>query len=222
FRSAGAWIFGILDGLQAYVDDIAIDFQPPNPVVFAAVLTNAPPFAIGIYRHAGTGGWVKRDACVPNPQAPTQICNIVDHPMKLRLALTTPRGDRTGDPNDPPDEILYLRKANIDAVGALGIFKTTNSGATWSPLPLKIGVGGTDDIDNNRPRFTFVLEIDPDDPDVVYTGALFLYRFLPTLNAWQSIGGGLHGDEHALTFDPTTLGILYAGDDGGVFRGSAD
>ena len=64
-----------------------------------------------------------------------------------------------------------------------------------------------------------VLAVDPQDSNIVYAGGLYLERSFDGGQNWQSIGG-LHADQHALAFDSTNHLTVYAGNDGGVYRGT--
>lgn len=63
-----------------------------------------------------------------------------------------------------------------------------------------------------------VLAVDPQDSNIVYAGGLNLERSFDGGLTWQFIGG-LHADQHALVFDSTNHLNVYAGNDGGVYRG---
>jgi photosystem II stability/assembly factor-like uncharacterized protein len=64
-----------------------------------------------------------------------------------------------------------------------------------------------------------VLAVDPQDSDMIYAGGLYLERSFDGGQNWQYIGG-LHADQHALVFDSINHLNVYAGNDGGVYRGT--
>jgi hypothetical protein len=64
-----------------------------------------------------------------------------------------------------------------------------------------------------------VLEVDPADSNVVIAGGIAIERTYDGGTTWQSIGG-LHSDQHAAAFDSTNHLTVYAGNDGGVYRGT--
>ena len=63
------------------------------------------------------------------------------------------------------------------------------------------------------------MAVDPQDSNIVYAGGLNLERSFDGGLNWQFIGG-LHADQHALVFDSTNHLNVYAGNDGGVYRGT--
>lgn len=64
-----------------------------------------------------------------------------------------------------------------------------------------------------------VLEVDPADSNIVIAGGIFMERSSDGGATWQNISG-LHPDQHAAAFDSTNHLNIYAGNDGGVFRGT--
>ena len=64
-----------------------------------------------------------------------------------------------------------------------------------------------------------VLEVDPIDSNIVIAGGIDLERTFDGGATWQFIGG-LHGDQHAAAFDSSNHLTIYAGNDGGVYRGT--
>jgi hypothetical protein len=64
-----------------------------------------------------------------------------------------------------------------------------------------------------------VLEVDPQDSNIVIAGGISLERTYDGGTTWQAIGG-LHADQHAAAFDSTNHLTIYAGNDGGVYRGT--
>lgn len=63
-----------------------------------------------------------------------------------------------------------------------------------------------------------VLAVDPQNSDVIVAGGIVLERSADGGATWQTVAG-LHGDQHAAVFDSTNHLNLYAGNDGGVYRG---
>jgi hypothetical protein len=64
-----------------------------------------------------------------------------------------------------------------------------------------------------------VLEVDPVDSNIVIAGGISIERTYDGGTTWQLIGG-LHSDQHAAAFDSTNHLNIYAGNDGGVYRGT--
>jgi photosystem II stability/assembly factor-like uncharacterized protein len=102
--------------------------------------------------------------------------------------------------------------------------RASNGGAfsTEEAPPLKA------DSDINQSWYDWCLAVSPTDPNVVFWGAVELYRGTRGASGWswgnissQSNGTSIHPDQHHLAFDPNDSNVLYACNDGGIFR-SAD
>ena len=65
------------------------------------------------------------------------------------------------------------------------------------------------------------LAVDPTDANVIYFGGYSIYKSTDSGASFANIGGPVHVDQHAFAFHPTNHNIIYAGNDGGIFR-SAD
>lgn len=122
--------------------------------------------------------------------------------------------------SDPATIYAQIQDASSTNSGALlGIYKTTDGGQTWNPLPLSKATlalwGGQLWYDNT-------IRVNPTDPNNVWSGALQIYRSLDGGNTWSALpqagpnGSYIHVDFHALAF--TADGSkLYLGNDGGVY-----
>jgi photosystem II stability/assembly factor-like uncharacterized protein len=74
--------------------------------------------------------------------------------------------------------------------------------------------------------YDWCLAVDPGDPDTVYVGAIDIFRGhrSGTGNwSWVDLSSrrnhdSIHPDQHVLVFDPSDPRVLYAGNDGGLFR----
>lgn len=98
------------------------------------------------------------------------------------------------------------------------VFLTTDSGDNWAPAGMFTG-------DNNQAFYSMVLEVHPDDPNIVVGGTLDLAlstdaaaTFTQILD-WQFYDRGdhsQHADQHALMFDVADRRKLWSGNDGGL------
>ena len=73
--------------------------------------------------------------------------------------------------------------------------------------------------------YDFCFAVSPANPDFVYWGAVHLYKGTRSASGftWQNIssrtnGDSIHPDQHHVAFDPSDPNVLYACNDGGVFR----
>ncbi len=144
-------------------------------------------------------------------------------------------------PSDP-DVVYFL--AETPDTGPTGhmLWKYTflsgdgsGSGGAWENrsafLPNENGLDGNA-VFGSQTSYDLVVAVHPTDPDMVYIGAINLYRSNnggQTAGTWTRIGGyatpntygrytNNHPDHHALLFHPADPNILYNGNDGGVFR----
>ncbi|MCU1232907.1 MAG: glycosyl hydrolase [Candidatus Solibacter sp.] len=107
--------------------------------------------------------------------------------------------------------------ANFGAL--LGIYKTTDAGATWNKMPISASF-----ISQVGAQFWYynTIRVSPVNPNIVYAGGLQLFRTLDGGNTWSiaaQVGPNnvvLHVDHHALAFTPDG-GKLYIGNDGGMY-----
>jgi photosystem II stability/assembly factor-like uncharacterized protein len=108
----------------------------------------------------------------------------------------------------------------------LDVKRSTDAGQTWSSR-------GTTGIDSGQFGYNSYLEVDPNNPNLVYVGSRDVYmssdgggsKWTNLTTSWtQGINGfgfspatGLtHTDQHALTFVPGTPNAFYIGNDGGL------
>jgi photosystem II stability/assembly factor-like uncharacterized protein len=73
--------------------------------------------------------------------------------------------------------------------------------------------------------YDWYIKVSPDNENQVYLGAIDLFRGDASDAGWtwlnlstKSAGDSIHPDQHALVFDPADSNVIYAGNDGGLFR----
>jgi hypothetical protein len=142
---------------------------------------------------------------------------------------TFPNGDKT----------LYasvqLQSGTDDNGGDLSMYRTTDSGSSWSRLTIpaytnqSYSYGGPYDAD--QADYDNTLAVDPADPSHVIAGGISAVETTDGGSTWANLNGGcffgiyygcgpstavLHPDFHAVAFAPSGKAIL--GCDGGVFE----
>jgi photosystem II stability/assembly factor-like uncharacterized protein len=95
-------------------------------------------------------------------------------------------------------------------------YNTTDDGNTWKSIPMPNGnIGG-------QGFYNLNIAVDPNTPDIVYLGAISLWKAShdATTGTWNftDIGGNIHVDNHAFAFDPKNSSVIYAGNDGGIYK----
>lgn len=92
-----------------------------------------------------------------------------------------------------------------------GVFKTTDGGASWTPLL----TGSLAQAYANFGWYFGKLTLNPTNDEDVYFHAILLWNKAPGTTAWVAAAGG-HADSHDLVF--TASGRRYWANDGGVYR----
>lgn len=116
---------------------------------------------------------------------------------------------------DPRDaDVVYAGLSNVatpwgehDNEEGLGVFKSTNGGATWTPF----NTGLTN-------LHVTALVIDPANPNWIFaaTAGGGVFKWTDGAGSWFPVNLGLDNlDVYALAADPATPGTLYAGTKGG-------
>jgi photosystem II stability/assembly factor-like uncharacterized protein len=89
-----------------------------------------------------------------------------------------------------------------------GVFKSTDSGQSWTRLNSL----------NPRPMYFSQIRVDPNDDNYVYVLGISLHRSHDGGRTFDDEGGnGAHGDHHALWIDPRDGRHMILGNDGGFY-----
>ena len=121
---------------------------------------------------------------------------------------------------DPTNsQVLYYQTAVTyfsETSGNGAIYKSIDGGGNWTPLPSLPPLCCQ--------KYVSAFAVNPTNPNILYSGIIDLYRSMDGGTTWSpmfiSTGGStvdLHPDHHALAFSADG-GVLYEGNDGGVFR----
>jgi photosystem II stability/assembly factor-like uncharacterized protein len=104
----------------------------------------------------------------------------------------------------------------------LGIFESTNQGASWTQRPAT-GIFPANGA--CQCFYTNTLGIDPASPgdgvnDIIYWGGTDTYVSTNSANTFTDVTNGIHADSHAFAFfpQPSVPSIVYAGNDGGIWK----
>jgi photosystem II stability/assembly factor-like uncharacterized protein len=137
------------------------------------------------------------------------------------------------DPNNANIAFAQYESQNYGSpdYGLSGIFKTTDAGATWTALTKPGNISSTGDQTISARSFLGlqgwydnVIAVDPFNSSNIYVGGVDMMKSTNggtswfQLTYWDPYYGTpvIHSDHHAITFDPVTANIVYAGDDGGI------
>jgi len=116
------------------------------------------------------------------------------------------------------------------AGGLKGIFKSTNSGASWSQLtsPQKIKSAGNISYLGTQGWYGSAIAVDPFNHNNIYVGGIDMMKSANGGSSWNQISYWdpyygtpvAHADHHIIAFDPNNSGVLYSGNDGGIYKSS--
>jgi photosystem II stability/assembly factor-like uncharacterized protein len=113
-------------------------------------------------------------------------------------------------PSDPT--IVYAGIANGSSSSIIGLYRSTDSGVTWSIVSSTNYVGSQGWYDN-------IIAVHPNNPDTVFCAGYDIYKSANGGTTLSDISSGVvHVDHHAIAFDPTNPSIVYYGTDGGIYK----
>lgn len=111
----------------------------------------------------------------------------------------------------------------VYAAGAIGssalLWRRSSAGGSFAAeaVPARMEVG--------QAWYDWCFAVSPADPNLVYWGAIELYRGTRTSGVWRwanissrSSGDSIHPDQHHVAFDPNDAQVVYICNDGGLFR----
>lgn len=112
--------------------------------------------------------------------------------------------------------------------GLKGIYKSNDSGYTWTALPKPPPLVSTGNKSYMRDQgwYDNVIAVDPYNSQNIYLGGVDLMKSTNggltwfQLTYWDNYYGTpvVHADHHAIVFDPLVNGTIYDGCDGGIYR----
>ena len=180
---------------------ISVVFDPTNGAsAYASLGTYFGSSKNGVY-HSSDGGvtWTAVNG-TKAAGLPTSVAGRID----IAIAPSAP-------------STIYAQIGDNITYGLAGIYKTTDGGSTWHPLPVQ-----NPSLWGAQAYFTNAIRVDPRNPDIVWSAALAIYRSLDGGATWVALPQAgpntlaIHVDFHALAFTPDG-DKLYIGNDGGVY-----
>jgi photosystem II stability/assembly factor-like uncharacterized protein len=166
--------------------------------------------ADGVFRSTTGASWTQ--VALPGASAAfsrVEVCHAPSDPNVAYVfgarAVNVPRGSTTGQ-----------------AAALVGrIWRRASFGGTFSAVPLP------PDIDTGQAWYDWHAAVAPNNPNILYAGAINLHRGVrDAANLWkwtnisakQTSGDSIHPDQHAMAFSPNDPNVVYAANDGGIFR----
>ncbi len=124
-------------------------------------------------------------------------------------------------PSSPTTVYVGISKTLSGGAGLLGVYRTTDAGASWSLR------ASTPNFYGGQGWYNNVLAVHPTDPNTIYASGIDLYKSSNGGSSWTQLtywyyspghSQYAHADHHALAFHPSNPNTVYAGTDGGLFR----
>lgn len=188
------------------VDDLAIDFATATPTIYAAT-------EFGDIRKWDGTNWNSRT-------------DGIDTSNAARIALAMSASNTN---------ILYARVVGSNGKVA-GLYRTTTkaekpaTGNAWNlDAAPNAAILNDSDFGNGTGYgwWSNFLLADPRSSEVVYAGGVGLYK--RSSSGWSAISSGpdttiplgMHGDQHTVALDPVNPDVVWAGNDGGIYRSTA-
>ena len=94
---------------------------------------------------------------------------------------------------------------------ASALYRSNDAGNSWTKLDASQYMVW-------RPFYFANIIVDPKDPEKLFKPDLVLLMSVNGGKSFSPVSGGAHGDFHAVWIDPGDSNIVYAGDDGGLWR----
>ena len=95
-----------------------------------------------------------------------------------------------------------------------GLHRSTNGGSSWT----RTNDGALGGVFASYGWWFGNLRVHPVDPQTLFVLGLDFYRSTNGGSSYASADGGMHVDHHALAFGSGANPVIYAGNDGGVYR----
>lgn len=186
-----------------------IQFKPGDPSVVYATAANWGNAKI--YKSTNTGGSFSQLSSTPDFSSVERI----------ELALTP------ANPN-----IIYALGSLSSNSGLHGVYKSTNSGDTWTTVTngssinlLGWETNGSDD--GGQGWYDLSIAVSPTNENLVFVGGVNVWKSVNGGSSWNLdahwYGGGgvayVHADQHFFGFHPVS-GDLFVGNDGGFYKKS--
>jgi len=172
---------------------------------------------------------------------PGTMLTTTNCPATTNTACPLYRGELAVRPGRNEMYAFYVNSSEADQ----GVYKSTDGGATWTTIPTNTGLdncGSESGCGTSQGTYNLYIAAVPNGNDTdLYAGAINIYKCFvgatdtapcSTMGAWKNLthvyGCGstgtvaapshLHPDQHAIDFSRNTAGLIYFGNDGGIYR----
>ncbi|MEO5568628.1 MAG: hypothetical protein ABIR92_09055, partial [Gemmatimonadaceae bacterium] len=213
YRSTDAGAtWGVIPGdstATGAITDIVADTTSPG-VFYAAIGDLSGPARNGIWKTTNSGASWSRVSKAPFPTpTPTNPTTNVGR-INLAISGTSPA-------------TLYASVEDAHNGGATdgslqGIYVSSDGGESWAQQPATVTNGPAMCGSGRQCWYDMVIAVDPTTPSTVYFGGVSLFKSTDGATSFSQIGSSIHVDQHGFAFHPTNRSIVFAGNDGGIFK----
>jgi photosystem II stability/assembly factor-like uncharacterized protein len=153
-----------------------------------------------------------------------------DDPLWTKLSVTGLNPNRfsrisLGISPSSPQTIYALVADNSNDSIINKFYRTIDGGNSWRSIPLPGRASSSPWEDNSiggQGFYNLNVAVAPTTPDIVYLSGISLWKAVrnTATDNWSitDIGKPIHPDNHAFAFDPTNDLVIYAGNDGGIYK----
>lgn len=127
--------------------------------------------------------------------------------------------------------VVYVLTEQASTGGLYNIYKSTNSGSTWTTLPKpqwndQSCSSTSNDFTRGQGWYNLIAAVDPTNANRILIGGIDLFLSTDGGNTWSqktSWWGGcgrpyVHADQHNIVFQPGNPNVILFANDGGVYR----
>ncbi|MEZ4653504.1 MAG: hypothetical protein R3E12_07875 [Candidatus Eisenbacteria bacterium] len=113
---------------------------------------------------------------------------------------------------DQPD---FVHAIYADRTGFFdGLYRSTNGGTSWT----RTNDGSLSGVYASYGWWFGNVRTHPVDPNRIFVVGFDFYRSTNGGSSWSNVGSEMHVDHHAMDFGPGANPVMYAGNDGGLYR----
>ena len=121
------------------------------------------------------------------------------------------------------DDVVYAvptSSISADKHLIVGFYRSDDKGLTWEETE---NPGGERKLAKNQGWYDLIIEVDPNNEDIVVAGGLYIWRTQDGGDSWKKLTSGkrsnddyVHVDQHEIVFHNSDT--VYFGNDGGIWR----
>jgi hypothetical protein len=202
---SGVGVFLSTDGGNTWTKTLS---SPPNHgVASLAADTNNPntvyagDFAGAVYRSTDGGASWSQLIQAPSPKSPGKVV------VAVTPTLT--------------NQVIFAFTVSQGTLVQIARFNLANGSIVYLPTPP--AAPGYSDACGGHCDNDLVMVADPSTPNLLYFGALDIYRSTDGGQTWTDLGGysgQTHPGQHVLTLSPAASSTIFLGNDGGIWKSS--